>query len=94
MKLSKTNKFLIFGSVAALISYGVYVWLLSKKKLEAPLSKTATPLPPSAKFTGKIQTTTNNRPPNYPDETVGFGLKTWAEIIYPDGHTDWLEVVA
>jgi hypothetical protein len=51
-------------------------------------------LPSGAKLTGRTQETMNNRPPNYPQEVVGFGKRRWAEIMLADGRTDWVEVAA
>lgn len=49
-------------------------------------------LPAGVKLTGKLQTTTNGRAPNYPGETVGYGVRNWAEVIADDGSTDFVEL--
>jgi hypothetical protein len=52
-----------------------------------------TPMPQGAKFTGRTQVTTTGRPPNYPNsEVVGYAVHNWAEVILPDGRTDWVVV--
>jgi hypothetical protein len=72
---------------AAIALYHVY----QKSIPGAPKLDDATPLPKGAQFTGRTQMTTTGRPPNYPNsEVVGYARHAWAEIILPDGRTDWV----
>lgn len=52
------------------------------------------PLPQGSRLTGRTQTTSNNRPPNFPEEVVSYGVKQWAEVIRPDGRTDWVTTLS
>lgn len=72
---------------------GVYLLWRASKAVPPPVTvKLKEPLPAGAVTTGKTQETTNGRPPNYIGETVGYGVRYWAEVKYPDGHLDWVEI--
>jgi hypothetical protein len=74
---------------AAFALYHAY----QKSKPGAPELDASTPLPQGAQFTGRTQVTTTGRPPNYPNsEVVGYARHTWAEILLPDGRSDWVAV--
>ena len=87
------NKWLLYLLLGG-AAYYLTVVLATRKSpaTPAPTPKLKVPLPPASVLTGRTQVTTNNRPPNYPNETVGYGKRTWAEYKLPDGRTDWVEV--
>jgi hypothetical protein len=75
---------------------GAYVLyqLYEKHKAEnqPPEIAPETPLPVGAHLTGRIQTTTNGRPPNFVGDVVAYAVRDWAEYVRPDGQTDWVAI--
>ena len=69
----------------AILGGAAYLYLNKDK-----LTQTTTPVPPGGKLTGKVQATMQGGRPG--EEVLGYGRRTWAEVILPSGQTDWLEV--
>jgi len=61
------------------------------KYLQGDFSATPVePLPQGAQLTGETTRTTNAGAPG--EEVVGYGIRDWAKVLFPTGHTDWVEV--
>jgi len=69
--------------------YLLFKYLQRRKEAMIP-AQTVEPLPTGAVFTGNTQRTTNAGGPG--EEVVGYGVRDWAEIKLPTGHTGWVEV--
>lgn len=76
------NRWLI---VAATL--GLAYWLYRKDKSEA-----AQAVSDGGERTGVVRRTYNNRPPNYPQEAIGYGVRDWAEVKHADGSVSWTEI--
>lgn len=72
-------------------AYALYR-MYQKHEAERPSVSPETPLPTGSHLTGRIQTTTNGRPPNFVGDVVGYAVRDWAEYVRPDGQTDWVAI--
>jgi len=84
--------------IGLILGVGLLYLLRGKKGAVSGLGASENPelekLIDALEFTGKITTTPNARPPNYPQESVGFGIKRWAEAKTPDGQMVWVDIGA
>lgn len=76
---------------------GYVAWLvLNKSKAVAPVVvpnvKPLQPIPDTAVITGRTERTYNGGKPGTDDTIVGFMVRDWAEIRYPNGVNDWISV--
>lgn len=76
-----------FGAVIVIGGAGFLLWKLSQKNQGITFAQ---PLPPGAKPTGKIQVTTHGGKPG--EQVVGWAKQTWAQVMYPSGQQDWVEI--
>jgi len=91
---NKQAMWLMFLGIGAFFAYRFYMQKLYENQ-EAPVSSLPLKLlglPANVKATGRVETTTNGRPPGYTDEVSSYAYKTWAEVISPDGSVQWTEV--
>ena len=87
------SKTLVYFLIGGIVGYVAYKWWTGRKPvLAAPKVQPKAPLPEGTAMTGKIQTTTNNRPPNWQGDVVGAGIRDWAEVTGPSGNTSWVEI--
>lgn len=84
------------GKLLLWAGIGYVAWLvLSKPKVAAmpvviPNVKPLQPIPDTAVITGRTERTFNGGKPG--EEVVGFMVRDWAEIRYPNGVNDWISV--
>lgn len=85
------------------LGYGFFWWLRKRTRSAIATNATTphptgvnvsvlTPLPPGATMTGRVERTNNTRAPGDSPEVVGYAVKDWAEVVYPEGARGWVEV--
>jgi len=83
---------LIGGAVALYFLLRKQPPVLTRGTVALPNIRPAAPLPPGAVLTGRIEQTSTGRPPNFPGEVIGYGVREWAEYALPTGKFDWVEI--